>query len=43
MPLTQKRTNFTKQHFGTYYNFAEMPSNIWNDVEKETKEFIQKP
>lgn len=28
---------------GTYYNFAEMPSNIWNDVEKETKEIIQKP
>lgn len=25
--------------FGTYYNFAEMPSNIWQDVEKETKEF----
>lgn len=29
--------------FGTYYNFAEMPSNIWQDVEKETKEFIQNP
>lgn len=28
---------------GTYYNFAEMPPNIWNDVEKETKEFIQNP
>lgn len=26
----------------TYYNFAKIPSNIWQDIEKETKEFIQK-
>lgn len=27
-------------YIGTYYNFTEMPENIWEDVEKETKEFI---
>ena len=28
-------------YLGTYYNFAEIPQNIWDDVEKETREFIQ--
>ena len=28
-------------YFGTYYNFAEMPKNIWTDIEEETREFIK--
>lgn len=38
-----ENTDSSYGSFGSYYNFAEMPSNIWQDVEKETKEFIQNP
>lgn len=34
----------TDASYGTleaYYNFTKMSSNIWEDIEKETKEFIQ--
>lgn len=38
-----ENTDSSYGSFGSYYNFAEMLSNIWQDVEKETKEFIQNP
>lgn len=41
--IKPENTDSSYGYFGTYYNFAEMPQNIWEDVEKETREFIQKP
>lgn len=39
--VKQENTDSSYGSFGIYYNFVEMPLDIWWDVEKEVKEFIQ--
>ena len=41
--IKPENVNSSYGYLGVYYNFAEMPQDIWEVIEKETKEYIQNP
>ena len=38
-----KNVDFSYGMFGKYYNFAEIPDDIWRDIVNETKQYIINP
>lgn len=41
--VMSENNNFTFGTYGKYYNFAEIPLDIWNQIENDVKEYIQNP
>jgi len=38
-----ENVDFSYGMFGKYYNFAEIPDDIWRDIVNETKQYIINP
>lgn len=41
--IRPENVDFSYGMFGKYYNFAEIADEVWEDIKKETKEYILNP